>query len=146
VTGETTGVDEVLELVSLLQRDQARWFERDGLSESRAHLLWVLQHGPVTQRSLADTMGVTPRNVTGLVDGLAATGHVERRPHPTDRRATLVTLTPHGLRAVAAMIEGYGELTEVLFGGFTAEDVRSFRSAMRTMLARLRTRLAEEPP
>lgn len=143
-TSEPTAVDQVLELVSLLQRDMALSFERDGLSEARAHLLWVLRDGPVTQRELADALGVTARNVTGLVDGLSDSGHVVRRPHPTDRRATLVDLTADGRRLTDAMVEGYAEMHDVLFGGLSERQLATFRRTLASVLDRLRTRIEEE--
>jgi len=139
-----TAVDQVLELVSLLHRDMALSFERDGLTEARAHLLWVLRDGPVTQRHLADALGVTPRNITGLVDGLVDSGHVVRRRHPTDRRATHVDLTPEGRRATDAMVEGYAEMHDVLFGGLSARQLAAFRRTLDAVLDRLRARLQEE--
>jgi DNA-binding MarR family transcriptional regulator len=73
-----------------------------GLTPARAEVLWLLNRGgPLTQRQLSQTLRCTPRNVTGLVDPLEAAGFATRNPHPTDRRATLVTLTDHG-RAVAS--------------------------------------------
>ncbi len=61
--------------------------------------VWLLhQNGPSTQRELAEALGVSARNVTGLVDALVETGFVRRGPHPTDRRATLVSLTDPGPR------------------------------------------------
>lgn len=139
-----TPVDQVLELVSLLQRDMALSFERDGLTEARAHLLWVLRDGPVTQRHLADALGVTPRNITGLVDGLVDSGHVVRRRHPTDRRATHVDLTPEGRGVTDAMVEGYAEMHDVLFGGLSARQLAAFRRTLDSVLGRLRVRLEEE--
>jgi DNA-binding MarR family transcriptional regulator len=139
-----TAVDLVLELTSLLQRDMAHSFARDGLTEARAHLLWVLQHGPTTQRGLADALGVTARNVTGLVDGLVDSGHVERRPHPTDRRATLVGLTEHGSEVVAAMVAGYAELHDVLFGGLSQRELAAFQRTLAKAVDRLRVRIKEE--
>lgn len=141
---ERTAVDDVLELVSLMQRDMAHSFARDGLTEARAHLLWLLQDGARTQRELADGLGVTPRNVTGLVDGLTATGHVVRRPHPTDRRATLVDLTDAGARLLASMTDGYAELQDVLFGGLTDGEVTTFRTLLVGVTQRLRERLEAE--
>jgi DNA-binding MarR family transcriptional regulator len=46
--------------------------------------------------AIAGYLGVTPRNVTGLVDGLESAGLVERVPDPADRRATIVRMTPEG--------------------------------------------------
>jgi DNA-binding MarR family transcriptional regulator len=56
---------------------------------------------------LSDELGVTARNVTGLVDALQRDGLVERLPYPNDRRAVLVRLTPAGERVS-------GELRAVL--------------------------------
>lgn len=44
-----------------------------------------------------------PRNVTGLLDALTDKGYVARQPHPTDRRATLVSLTDHGRTTIAKL-------------------------------------------
>jgi len=46
--------------------------------------------------AVAGYLGVTPRNVTGLVDGLEAAGLVERVDDPADRRATIVRGTENG--------------------------------------------------
>ncbi|KRB78626.1 hypothetical protein ASE01_05085 [Nocardioides sp. Root190] len=143
-TGEPTALDRVLELVSLLNRDMQVSFERDGLTEARAHLLWVLRGGPVTQRVLADALAVTPRNVTGLVDGLVASGHVARAPHPTDRRAVLVTLTDAGAALLATMVAGHAEMHDVLFGGLSERQLRDFRRTLDGVVDRLRRRLEEE--
>src|ERR671912_452474 len=88
---------QVLDVAVLVNQDMNGSLGEYGLTPARAHLLWELFHrGPCTQRVLADALDVTPRNVTGLVDALEATGYVTREPHPGDRRATLVTLTDHG--------------------------------------------------
>lgn len=139
-----TAVDRVLELVSLLNRDMQLSFERDGLTEARAHLLWVLRGGPVTQRVLADALGVTPRNVTGLVDGLVASGHVARAPHPTDRRAVLVTLTDVGAHLLDTMVTGHAEMHDVLFGGLSERQLRDFRRTLDGVVERLRGRLEQD--
>src|SRR5262245_10385932 len=73
------------------------------LTPARAEVLWLLHRGgPLTQRELSQTLRCTPRNVTGLVDALQEAGFVARKPHPTDRRATLVTLTEKGQDVASA--------------------------------------------
>jgi DNA-binding MarR family transcriptional regulator len=110
-------LDRLLEVVVLLNEDMTQALAREGLTVPRAHLLWLLHHhGPSTQRALADALKVTPRNVTGLVDGLVASGHVTREPHPSDRRATLVSLTQRAAVTLAEMDAEHGRLAELLFG------------------------------
>jgi DNA-binding MarR family transcriptional regulator len=135
-------VDRLLELTVLLNDDITRSLRREGLTVPRAHLLWQLHQGASTQRALADALNVTPRNVTGLVDGLAASGHVMRQPHPRDRRATLVSLTERGAMTMAAMEVGHRELAEQLFGDMTERQYRAFAGGLAHVTDRLREALA----
>jgi DNA-binding MarR family transcriptional regulator len=138
-------VDAVLELTVLMGDDMVRGLARDGLTPSRAHLLWELRlRGPATQSALAEALRVTPRNVTGLVDALVETGFVTRQPHPSDRRATLVAFTAHGAAVTEAMADGHRELAAVLFGGMPTERFDCFVEGLGEVLGRLKHRLQQE--
>ncbi|KOX01405.1 MULTISPECIES: MarR family winged helix-turn-helix transcriptional regulator [unclassified Streptomyces] len=52
--------------------------------------------GPMTMRELAERMSCEPSNVTFVIDKLEKQGLVERRAHPTDRRAKQLVLTADG--------------------------------------------------
>jgi len=141
----TAALDQLLELVVLLNDDMTQSLAHEGLTVPRAHLVWLLhQRGPVTQRALADALRVSPRNVTGLVDGLVATGFVTREPHPTDRRATLVSLTEHGASALADMDRGHQELAELLFGDMSGRQFGAFVRGLGHVSSRLREGLEAE--
>ena len=132
-------LDRVLELVLLFAGDARRGLARIGLTLPRAHLVWVLHHeGPKSQRELADALAVTPRNVTGLVDGLVDTGFVTREPHPTDRRAFRVSLTEHGATVLAEMDREHKALAELLFGGMSASELEGFAGGLDHVVDRLR--------
>lgn len=138
-------LDHVLELTVLLHDDMVETLARDGLTTSRAHLLWELHHrGPTTQTTLADALHVSARNVTGLVDALVAGGFVTREPHPTDRRAVLVSFTEHGAAIAKAMEQGQQELADLLFAGMPAQQFGYFSQGLGEVVERLRNRLAEE--
>jgi DNA-binding MarR family transcriptional regulator len=142
-SARTEALDSLLELVVLLGEDMTRSLARDGLTTSRAHLLWeLLQRGPTKQQVLAEALGVSARNVTGLVDALVAGGFVTREPHPGDRRATLVSFTEHGAGIARAMRDGHQELARMLFGGMAAERYRCFLSGLDDVLAVLRERIS----
>jgi DNA-binding MarR family transcriptional regulator len=135
--------DRVLELAVFLGEDMSHGLAALGLTRSRTEVLWVLHRGgPSTQRTLADALGVSPRNVTGLVDALVATGFVTREPHPTDRRAALVTLTEHGARTTAALDRDHEELARALFADMPAERFECFVTGLEQVLAGLRERAA----
>lgn len=135
----TAALDQILEITVLLHDDMTRALARDGLTESRTHLLWVLLHqGPATQRALADALRVSARNVTGLVDGLVAGGFVTREPHPQDRRATHVTLTPHGEDVMHRMAGEHERLAHDLFGDLTDRQFAGLTAGLEHVGERLR--------
>src|SRR5579864_6160437 len=119
-----------------------RAIEALDLTPSRMHLLWELGlRGPVTQRVLADALNVTPRAVTGLVDALVGGGLVTREPHPTDRRATLVTLTAEGKRLTAKLKREHRALARALFAQMSRREFDSFERGLAAVITNLRTHL-----
>lgn len=49
----------------------------------------------VTPMDLARRLGISTASMTALLDRLERSGHLCRRPHPSDRRKVLVSSTPH---------------------------------------------------
>jgi len=52
-------------------------------------------HTVVTPAMVAEYVGITSAAVTKMLDRLQAAGHIERAPHPSDRRAIALSVTPH---------------------------------------------------
>lgn len=137
---QRNALDRVLALNALLTEDLARFEAEHGLTGPRVHLLWQLGLvGPSTQRDLAAALSVSPRNVTGLVDGLVASGHVTRESHPSDRRATMVTPTVTGERFVADLQTSHDDLARQLFGDLPEDRLDSFVGVLDETLARVAT-------
>jgi DNA-binding MarR family transcriptional regulator len=100
-----------------------RWMETrscGGLNYARLRLLQALHcGGPAIMRDLGTQLGTSPRNMTAIVDALEDAHLVVRRRHPTDRRATLIELSPEGAREaeqelgprIGAMSEIFADLS-----------------------------------
>src|SRR3954469_10233074 len=75
--------------------DQA--LETHGLSVPQFDVLATLgfEQG-ITQQELAQRLLVTKGNICGMIDRMEASGWVERRPDPEDRRANRLFLTDQG--------------------------------------------------
>ena len=131
-------LDLLLQVTGLLHKDATSTLAERGLTPARAHVLWRLgQTGPCLQRELAEAMDVSPRNVTGLVDGLVADGFVTREPHPRDRRATLVTLTKRGTSVVRRLQREQEEFVSLLFGAMAPRRVDDFVHTLRAVVKQL---------
>jgi DNA-binding MarR family transcriptional regulator len=74
-------------------------------------VLSLVAHNPgITSRQLCGTLGILPPNLVGLVNALEKRGVMERQPHPRDRRAMGLHLTPAGVKLVRAAEKTAAEL------------------------------------
>jgi len=130
--------DELVALVVAFEDEMTRGLTDAGLTVPRAHLLWTLRAGgPQTQQALSVAVGVTPRHITGLVDGLVRTGFVRRDPHPGDRRALLVSLTDHGTAVTTDLAADQAALGQQLFGDLDPDRLRAFVETTTLIAGRL---------
>jgi DNA-binding MarR family transcriptional regulator len=88
--------------------------------------------------------GVSPRNITGLVDALEKTGHVRRAPHPTDRRAVLVELTPSAVETMTRMQREHADLDDSLMGAVAPSDRDAVMRGLAAISGHLEQLIAEE--
>jgi DNA-binding MarR family transcriptional regulator len=90
--------------------------------------------GPMTMRDLAERMSCEPSNATFVVDKLEKQGLLERRPHPTDRRAKHLVLTTEG----AALRERLLELLsrDSPLAGLTADQQRVLQELLEQAIVR----------
>ena len=87
-------------------------------------LLMFSSQGSLPMRVIGSRLQVHPTSVTNAVDRLEAVGLVERQPHPSDRRTTLVAITEAGRALAKAATE---DLNAQVFGapGMSAADVET---------------------
>ncbi|WIB60091.1 MarR family transcriptional regulator [Curtobacterium sp. MCLR17_007] len=81
---------------------------RAGIHETGMRALTLVNDtGYSTATELAGYLGLTSGAVTNMVDRLADAGLVERRPNPSDRRGSLIVLSPAGEAVVTGTRERY---------------------------------------
>jgi DNA-binding MarR family transcriptional regulator len=131
---------ELVGMAPLLNRLIIEGLERRHLTQARVRLMLILlDNGPLIMTELAKSLGVTPRAVTALVDGLDRTGYVHRSSRPNDRRATVVGLTLKGRRACADMRSRHNRWADSILGDASARDL----DAALRILTRVRADLEE---
>jgi DNA-binding MarR family transcriptional regulator len=86
----------------IAQRRFAAQLESIGMNLRMWGALNVLDHeGEITQHALGVCVGADPSTVVATVDELEAKGLVERRRHPSDRRAHALHVTERGRETLA---------------------------------------------
>lgn len=99
--------------------------------------LW--RNGEMTLGELAAWERVQPPSMTRTVNCLEADGHVRRRPHPSDGRAWLVTLTESGREVLVADRDRRDAWLSSRLDNLTADEREALRRA-----APILQRLAQE--
>ncbi|MGA9370957.1 MAG: MarR family transcriptional regulator [Solirubrobacterales bacterium] len=86
------------------------------------------------QQETGTLMGIDPSTMVSLIDGLEDAGLAERRPHPKDRRAREVTLTPKGRRVAKRARDLAFDIEDEVLRGLTAPQRREMINLMRRAL------------
>lgn len=86
-------------------------------------VLTVIAHNPgVTSRQVCAALDILPPNLVGLVRSLEKRGWVERREHPTDRRAQGLHVTPLGAEVQAQAQAAVDASEDATLGGLDADE------------------------
>ncbi|WP_329087691.1 MarR family transcriptional regulator [Actinomadura citrea] len=104
-----------------------------GLTAAQATALREMT-GPMTMRELAERMSCEPSNATFVIDKLEKQGLVERRAHPTDRRAKLLVLTADGDVLRERLLELL--VQDSPLAGLTAEQQRTLQDLLEQAITR----------
>jgi DNA-binding MarR family transcriptional regulator len=107
-------------------------------AQGTAVLMRLLERDGLTQRDLARLQYVEGPTVCRMIDRLAQDGLVERRPHPADRRATCVHLTPGGRVVAERGRDLVPQIEDETFSGLGAEDRAALADLLAQVLERLR--------
>jgi MarR family transcriptional regulator, lower aerobic nicotinate degradation pathway regulator len=91
------------------------------------------------QQQIGSAMGIDPSTMVSLVDQLERAGLAKRRPHPEDRRAREVLITPKGRRALKRGRELAEEVEDDVLQGLSPTERRQ-------LVALLRKAFASAPP
>jgi DNA-binding MarR family transcriptional regulator len=144
VEGDTAALEAIAAVrvaARFLHLAQERYAERQGLSEGRLQLLFMVRHAGdagISLGRLAELMRVSPRNVTGLVDTLERDGLIERVPDREDRRSIHARLTPAGWQRIDSIWRPALQAQFPLAKGFSKEELVQLRHLCLKLLANIK--------
>lgn len=81
------------------------WIELNLSIAQLKSLLFIASKGKTNFKKIAEALGVTPPNITGIIDRLVEQGLVSRTENPEDRRIMLLQVTDKGQQLLANLRE-----------------------------------------
>jgi len=114
--------------------------EHLGLNMAEAKVLACLsRNAGLNQVQLAELSGVEPMSLVRILDRMEADNLLERRPHPTDRRARQLHLKAQAQATVEQIWHLSDQMRTQAFGKFKSEE----RNALIDLLERVHVKLLE---
>jgi MarR family transcriptional regulator, organic hydroperoxide resistance regulator len=116
-------------------RDRAEpWRKLDVPLAQMKTLMIVHARGEMNARELAAELGVTPGNVTSIVNRLVSQGLVERKENTEDRRVVTLKTTEKGLKTIREIHEtGLSKMKAVL-NHMELEELVAFNRGLKAFL------------
>jgi len=95
-----------------------------GISVAQYASLWIIDEAPgVSVAEIARMVASARQSANEMLGGLERMGLIERRPHPTDRRAQQAFLTAAGRERLAGAMPVVRAVEEQLSAGFSPEEL-----------------------
>lgn len=103
-----------------------------GLRPVDFSVLTLIAHNPgVTSRQLCAALDILPPNLVGMIKSLDKRGLIERRPHPTDRRAQGLHLSPAGKKLQKSAQSTATQLESDVASRLTPVELDTLKSLLR---------------
>lgn len=146
---ESLWSEELDQALGFLIADTARYAKRllyaciaqQGIRGGSWYLLRALWHQDgITQRELAERLGITEPSVQEMLRAMETDGLIERKRDPLDRRKLRIHLTAHARELKDPLMA----IAEGLNRSAAADLSQAEELLLRRMLKQIRSRLAEE--
>lgn len=122
--------------MTAIKRVSSERLLRIGVSMAQLHILYtIVRSGGMTMSRLAEELGVSLSNATGLVDRLAERGFLERVRVPEDRRVVVVRLTDEGSQLLSEADAVSDDLLRSILDGLKPAEVAGIAQAMSDLRA-----------
>ncbi|QDU71093.1 MarR family transcriptional regulator [Mucisphaera calidilacus] len=111
---------------------------RLGITKGQISVLKVIYHHPagqVTPAELAEESDLTRSAITGVLDALEKLGHIERMPHPSDRRMILVVLSASGRAFAASCLKKHYQMVFEIMSRLTQRERQTLLSSYAKVLS-----------
>ena len=132
-------------LITQIKQIGGRIFEQilkdsgiDEFNGAQGRILYILwEHGPVSLTEIGKMTALAKTTLTGMIDRMEDKGLVRREQHPSDRRTTLIHLTPAAKKLQQDYHSLSDRINEFYYKGFSEAEVTDFEGKLKRILNNL---------
>jgi DNA-binding MarR family transcriptional regulator len=106
-------------------------------------LFLIINRQDVNSHTLAQDLGVTAGNVTGIVDRLVEQDLVIRRPDPQDRRVIWLEASVKGKELLGKLMETHSKQIALILDYMKAEELKALAVGLKGLVNAVESHLSE---
>ena len=142
--GKSDLVSEIVELERqanrlIRQYPFDAWMEINLTIPQLKSLFFIAKQRGTNSRNLAVALGVTPPNMTGIVDRLVERGLVSRKENPEDRRAHILQVTEKGEAIITNLRDRRRSNILEILGGMNREELSCLARGLASLVKAAQT-------
>lgn len=108
--------------------------EKYDLKPSQAGILFILNcEGSLSQRELAEKIGITPPSMTVALKKMEKRGYILKEPDEKDQRIIRITLSPEGYECIRNLEGTMKNMDDMLYQGISPEEKMFLRRLLMEM-------------
>jgi DNA-binding MarR family transcriptional regulator len=97
-------------------------------------MFFIAAKGKTNFKKLADALGVTPPNITGIIDRLVEQGLVSRTENSEDRRIMLLQMTAKGNELIHNLHENRFQKMNILMLNMSEDEIKALAIGLKGLL------------
>jgi len=134
-------------LISQIHQLAGRIFSRKlkdyqiDINHAQGRIIFALwKKDQIQINDLAKETALSKSTLTTMLERLEKSGHLARKPSETDKRTTIICLTPKSCSLKADYQKVSADMTNLFYNGFTDEDISQFELYLKKIIENLKTR------
>ena len=108
-------------------------------------MFFISARGKTNFKKLADALGVTPPNITGIIDRLVKQGLVSRTENAEDRRVMLLQMTAKGQELIHRLHENRFQNMHSIVNSMDEDELNALMKGLNGVLKAAEALREEEP-
>ncbi len=127
----------VSRLHSYLHAEFSKRLAPHDISRPEWAVLITCYQGASTPAEISRYLDMDGSLLTRMLDRLEEKGQLVRKPHPSDRRSTLIRLTPAGRKLIPRLTDQARQINMKFLAPLNSREVSQFRNLLEKMVSRL---------
>jgi DNA-binding MarR family transcriptional regulator len=129
-----------------MARPVENWMNLSLTIDQLKSLIFIQYHGKISFKDIAQALGTTRGNVTGIISRLIKNGLVTRQPNPNDRRVQYLMLTAKALELLDNIKQMVTKEEVNILSGLNIEDLAAMEQGLTAFVKHIEIYMSNKHP